>query len=95
MVESEEQILPATAGGAAEATHGQHKVWFPQDIYNGVITMTMPNGGKHLKSRVLGLSYSDGINSVLIALTTNSIGQILLSGNQVIYTDAFASTVEG
>ena len=84
--ESKEEILPAQAGGAA-AVKGQHQVYFPYDIYQGVIEMVTPDG-KHLKSRPVGISYYDGTKSVMIAFLTNSVGQII-SNNQVIYTNAF------
>ena len=42
----------------------------------------------HLKSQPAALSYDDGNNTVLIAVLTNSIGQ-LVGSNQVIYTNAF------
>jgi len=85
--ESKEEIHLLTAGGAA-ATNGQHQVYFPGDIYDGVIE-TVTADGKRLKSRPLGISYLDGSNSVLIAELTNSVGQLLPSGNQVIYTNCF------
>jgi Concanavalin A-like lectin/glucanases superfamily len=88
---SREQIDILPQGGAA-SVRGQHKVYFPSDIYNGVITMIMPDG-KQLKSQVVGLGYSDGRNSVLIATITNSAGRILPSGNQVIYPNAFAGGI--
>ncbi len=85
-VESKEEIdiLP---NGTAAATNGQHQVYFPGDIYQGVIELVTPDG-IHLQSRPLGLSYDDGTNTVLIAGLTNSIGQ-LVGSNQVIYPDAF------
>ena len=79
------EILPE---GDAAATNGQHQVYFPSDIYDGVIRLVTPEG-KLLVSRPLGLSYFDGSNSVLIAELTNSVGEILPSGNQVIYPNAF------
>ncbi|HWD92518.1 MAG TPA: LamG-like jellyroll fold domain-containing protein [Verrucomicrobiae bacterium] len=86
-VESKEEIVISSTGGA-QATQGQHQVYFPYDIYDGVIEVITPDG-KHLKSRPLGVSYYDGTNSVLIAELKHSIGQILPSGNQVVYTNAF------
>ncbi len=86
--ESKEEILPSMAGGAA-AVKGQHQLYFPYDIYQGVIETVTPDG-KHLKSRPVGISYFDGTNSVMIAILTNSVGQILPSGNQIIYQNAFS-----
>src|SRR6478735_8435076 len=85
--ESKEEIQMLPGGGAA-ATKGQHQVYFPTDIYDGVI-QTVTADGKRLKSRPMGISYSDGSNSVLIAELTNSVGQLLPSGNVIIYTNCF------
>ena len=87
-VQSQEQIVILPDGSGAVATQGQHQVSFPADIYNGVIEMVTPDG-KHLRARPLGISYDDGSGFVLIATLTNSVGQLLPSGNQVIYTNAF------
>jgi hypothetical protein len=78
------EILP---NGTAAATNGQHQAYFPGDIYNGVIKVVTPEG-QSLQSRPLALSYDDGNNTVLIAVLTNSIGQVL-GTNQVIYPNAF------
>ena len=86
-VDSKEDIGILPEGGAA-ATNGQHQVYFPSDPYQDVIEMVTPDD-YHLRSRPLGISYFDGVKSVMIALLTNSVGQILPSGNQVIYTNAF------
>jgi hypothetical protein len=83
--ESKEVIQPYSGG--AVAAEGQHKVYFPFDIASGVIEMVTPEG-KHLKSRPIGLSYSDETNTALIATLKSSVGQ-LLGSNQVIYSDAF------
>ncbi len=81
------EILPKDAG--AVARQGQHKVIFPPDIYDGAIQMYLPDG-QCLRSRVLGLSYYDVASgkSVLIAETTNSVGE-LHGRNVVIYPDVF------
>lgn len=85
-VASKEEIDILPNGGAA-ATNGQHKVYFPPDIYQGVIELVTPDG-EHLKSEPVGLSYSDGSNSVFISVLTNSVGT-LVESNQVIYSNAF------
>lgn len=77
-------ILP---DGTASATNGQNQVYFPNDIYNGVITHITPDG-LHLQSQPVGLCYFDGTNTVLIAELTNSVGE-LVDSNQVVYPDAF------
>ena len=88
-VPSTEDVEISPDGSSAAATNGQHQVYFPGDIYNGVMKLVTPDG-KTIQSQPIGLSYYDGTNSVLIAVITNSIGAILPTGNQVIYTNAFA-----
>jgi hypothetical protein len=85
-IESKEEvdILP---NGAAAATQGQHQVYFPDDIYQGVIEL-VTSDGKHLRTRPMGISYDDGTKTVLISDLKSSIGQ-LVGPNQVIYPDAF------
>ena len=73
--------------GTLAATQGQHQVYFPGNIYGGEIELVQPDGVQ-LHSCPVGLSYDDGSNTVLIAVLTNSIGQ-LVGSNQVIYTNAF------
>ena len=87
-VASKEEIDISPNGNWAAATNGQHQVYFPGDIYNGVIELDTPDGLK-LQSQPIGLSYDDGTNTVLIAELTNSTGEILSSGNQAIYPNAF------
>ncbi len=86
LTESREQITLLPSGGAA-ATQGRHKVYFPGNIYNGVIEVVTPDG-RHLQSRPLGVSYDDGSNTVFIA-TLKSAQGYLTSSNQVTYRDAF------
>jgi len=87
-VASSEQIDISPDGSSAWATNGQHQVYFPGNIYGGEIKLVTPDG-QTLQSQPIGLSYFDGTNSVLLAVVTNATGQILSSGNQVIYTNAF------
>src|SRR5580692_10503615 len=87
-VESKENIDISADGNSALATNGQHQAYFPGDIYSGQIELVTPDG-KQLFSRPVGLSYDDGTNTVLIAALTNSTGEVLPSGNQVLYTNAF------
>jgi len=82
-----QELINILSDGTACATNGQHQVYFPPDIYNGVITL-VTSDGLQLKSQPLGLSYDDATNAVLFAVLTNSVGQ-LISSNQVIYTNAF------
>ena len=87
LVKSKETVgvLP---DGRGAATQGAQQVYFPPDIYNGAIQIVTADG-RQLQARPLGISYDDGTGTVMIAELTNSIGQILPSGNQVIYTNAF------
>ncbi len=87
-VPSTEQISISPDGSSAYATNGQHQVYFPGNIYSGMVKLVAPDG-KILESQPIGLSYSDDSNSVLLAVVTNATGAILPSGNQVIYQNAF------
>jgi len=82
------QEIDILSDGTAAATQGQHQVYFPGDIAQGVITLNTPDGLK-LQSRPIALGYDDGSNTVLIAVLTNSVGS-LIGSNQVIYPNAFA-----
>lgn len=84
--DSKEEI-DIQSDGTAAATQGQHQVYFPSDIYSGVIKMVTPDG-QVLQSRPVGISYDDGNNTVLIAELKDSAGE-LLEPNKVIYPDAF------
>ena len=77
-----EAITPLPGGGAA-ATNGQHKAYFPGDIYNGVLEVVTPSG-EQLFSRPVGISYDDGSNTVFLATLTNSVGY-LVGSNEVVY----------
>jgi len=85
-VPSSEQI-DILSDGSAEATNGQHQVFFPGDINQGVIAIVTPNS-QMLSSRPLLLVYTDGTNIETIGQITNSAGE-LIATNQVIYPDAF------
>src|SRR3989442_3573530 len=89
-VDSSDQIEITKTG--AQATNSQHQVSFLGNINApGSIDLTLPVGGNHLLSSVIGLSYEDLATgkSILISSVKDSIGQLLPSGNQVIYPDAF------
>ncbi len=88
-VPSTENIAISPDGSSAMATNGQHQLFFPGNIYNGDIKLVTPDN-QAIESQPIALAYSDGNNSVLLATVTNSTGAILPSGNQVIYTNAFA-----
>jgi hypothetical protein len=90
-VPSSDQIEIDGVDGAV-AANCLHRLALPGDIGVGFIEITTDDG-VHLKARPLGLSFFDGINSVLIAAVTNSVGQLLPSGNEVMYTNIFGSDV--
>ena len=87
--ESKEQIdlLPPGGAFAAQAVHGQHIASFPLDIATGVVQIS-GSDGKQLQSRPVGLFFEDDNNSVLIAVLTNSVGE-LVGSNVVVYPNAF------
>ena len=80
----------AADGNSAFATQGQHQAYFPSDIYQGAIGLVTPDG-KVLQSQPIGLGYDDGSKAVLFAVLTNATGQVLASGNQIIYANAFTT----
>ena len=87
-VESRESIEPYATGAIARA--GQYQVIFANNLNSpGAIDEQTPDG-KRLRSNVLGLDYFDPATgkSALIAAVQDSQGQ-LISGNQVLYPDAF------
>ncbi len=89
-VDSSDQIEITRTG--ARAVNSQHKVEFLGNINSaGAIRITLPEGDKHLVSTPIGLSYFDTASgkSVMIAELKDSVGQLLPSGNQVLYPDAF------
>lgn len=84
--EAAENIAIQATGGAV-ASEGQHQVFFPGDIYSENFELTMPDS-KRLVSRPLGLAFSDGVKTTLIAeLKPGSEGQLLPNHNQVLYAD--------
>lgn len=83
-------LLPPGGEFAAAATNGQHLAWFPLDISQGVIQLSTPDG-RQMVSRPAGLFYEDDSNSVLLAVATNSVGE-LVGSNEVVYPNAFGAT---
>ncbi|HEV2211228.1 MAG TPA: glycoside hydrolase family 9 protein [Verrucomicrobiae bacterium] len=83
---SQERIVP-TAEGAA-ALQGQHKIFFPYNLNQGVIEMITPEG-QHLLSQPLAIAYSSGTNTVIIAELRDCAGEIVGS-NRVAYSEAFS-----
>jgi hypothetical protein len=82
--QSSELIKPCEGG--AEALCGQHKAYFSYNLLDGIRTITPE--GVELRSLPLGISYFDGVNSVLIAELKNCVGEII-PPNQIIYRNAF------
>jgi hypothetical protein len=89
LVDSSDQISVTATG--AQGTQALHKVSFLGNVNSaGAIDITSPDGN-HLVSNPLGLSYYDTAtgNSVMIAEVKDSNGQLLPSGNEAIYPNAF------
>ncbi len=89
-VESSDAVEITATGG--EATNCQHGVSFLGNLNStGAVDIALPEGN-HLTSSILGLSYFDTStgDSVMIGQITNSDGQILPSGNRVLYPEAFS-----
>ena len=88
-VDASDQIQITPNG--ASATSAAHQVNFAANINTtGAIDLALPDG-RHLRSQIVGLAYYDeaNSNSVMFAETKDSIGQLLQSSNQVVYTNAF------
>ena len=81
--------IQLTADGAV-GTNSAHQVKFSANLNSaGAIDLLTPEG-HHMTSDIAGLVYFDGANNVVIAKPQDSIGQVLPSLNQVLYTNAFA-----
>src|SRR6266567_2533356 len=88
--DSSDQIQITPTG--AQAITSQHRVSFLGNINApAAVDLTLPEGDKHLVSNIIGLSYLDTATgkSVLIAEIKDSNGQLLPSGSEVLYPDAF------
>jgi hypothetical protein len=85
---SDQLQITATGAQSTNAFHGVAFLGTP-DVA-GALDITQPSG-QHLSGHVLGLSYFDLASgkSVLIAEPKSSQGQLLPSGNEVQYPDAF------
>ena len=91
LLEASPEITPVPGGALCQSC--QHKVHFAANINTiGAVDLSTADG-KRLRSRILGLGYFDTASgeSVLIAELKDSIGQILPSGNEVLYSDAFTN----
>ena len=84
---SKEEIDIQPSSDGASAIQRAHRSYFPGNIFQGLIREVTPDG-LQLQSRPVGLFYADDTNSVLIAILTNSVGE-LVSSNQIVYPDAF------
>lgn len=76
-------ILP---DGSACATNGPTQAFFPIDLADGKITLVSPEG-LQITEQPAALCYDDGSNTVILAVLTNSVGQ-LVAPNKAIYTNA-------
>jgi hypothetical protein len=74
--------------GSAAALHGRSQASFPADIYQGAITIKTPEG-LTLQCRPLGLSFTQGTNSVLVAELKSSFARLSADGTQITWPDAF------
>jgi hypothetical protein len=84
-IDSSDQL--SIQDGAAIATNGQHSLYVPGDIYNDAVRVTLPDS-RVLAGRPIGLAFADSQRSVLIAeLQPGSVGQVLPSGSQVLWTN--------
>lgn len=79
------EILP---DGSACGTNAPCQVLFPIDIGEGVIQL-ISQEGLQIELAPAALCYDDGSNTVILAVTTNSVGS-LLSSQQAIYSHAFS-----
>ena len=84
------QIQTTAQGG--QCTNCQHSVFFNANLSDGVDLIT-PDG-HHMTSTVAALAYSDGTTNVIIATPQDSVGQILPSLNQVIFTNYFGALAD-
>lgn len=80
--------IHVTPQGAA-ATNAQHSVWFNANLADG-ITIGLPDG-QIMRGAPLFISYFDDDNLAVIANLQDSVGQLLPSLNQVIFTNAFTN----
>jgi hypothetical protein len=90
-IDSSDQIQ--LTGNGAAATNTQHRVAFAANINDsGAVSLTTPDG-QQMTSHILGLVYVDASTgaNVLFAETQDSLGGLLASGNQIIYTNAFTN----
>jgi len=88
-VDSNPQIQVTATG--AQATNAEHSVTLTGNVNTlGAVQIITPDG-LHLTSNVLGLSYFDASTgkSVFIGEVRDSTGQLLPSGNEATYPDAF------
>jgi RHS repeat-associated protein len=82
------QIQTTAFGGAA--TNCQTPVVFAANLNTlSAVDLITPEGW-HMTSDIAALAYFDGITNVVIASPRDSIGQVLPSLNEVIYTNAFS-----
>lgn len=88
-VPSVEQIQITQTG--AVATNCQHQVYFMGNLNTpGAVHLVTPEG-LDMQSHIAGLAYYDSSlgQSVMIAELQDTLGQVLPSGNQALYTNAF------
>ncbi len=80
------ELLPDSSGAFGRGA--AHSVVLPADLCNYPMEVTTPDGVK-LKTRPLAIGYSDGTNSVILAELKDCTGELLDTGNSIIWRDAF------
>ena len=88
--ETREEILLYPDATGASATNGPCKLLLPADIAQGVIEI-IGTDGQPQQTRPLGIAFAQGTNSQFVAGITNSIGNLLRTGNQVLYSNIINS----
>jgi hypothetical protein len=83
--------IQITANGAS-MTNCAHQVFFPADVNSGSIDLITPEG-LHMTSDIAALVYFDGVTNVVIATPQDSIGQLLPTLTQVIFTNVLSNAV--
>lgn len=88
-VAASDQIQITSFG--AQSTNCQHQVNFAANLNTaGAIDLITPEGW-HMTSDIAGLAYSDETTNVIFAVTQDTVGQLLPSQNQILYTNAFTN----
>jgi len=85
---SSQDVINLLPDGTASATNAPCKAYWPADIYNDTVKLVTADGVA-LNFQPIALSYSTESNTVLIAVLTNSVGE-LVSSNEIVYPETFS-----